>query len=1303
MPETEPADDHVPGGPVVATPETPHGRAAFCLRLFGSFELRCHGELLPPLRSRGGKSLLALLALRCGQPVERAWLAGTLWPESSGPLSHRSLRSSLVKVRRWLGGHAVRLVSPTPRTLGLDLTDAEVDVLAFDVAIARGDSHSLAEAVDLHRGPLLEGCNQLWVFQERRAREQAYLAALERLASLALAEDDLGAAERHLRRAIAADPLRETAPRALMQILAAGGNYAAALQVYRELRLLLHRELNAEPDAETQALFAQIRSDARRRTEKVITRRERVAGAATSGTPAPERLPEGTVAFLFADVEGGGRRWEGEPGAMRAVLGRLRQVLSTAVRQHAGRIFQLAGDQLRAAFPTTPKALAAAVAAQQALHREVWGGTGPVRVRIALHAGSVEERRGDYSGPALNRLSRLLQTGHGGQILLSLAAQELVCDLLPEGISLRDLGRHRLSDLSRPEQIFQVRAPDLPDEFPPLDTLDLRPQNLPAQTTPLIGREQELARARVLAQRDAVRLITFTGPGGIGKTRFALQLAAELLEGHPDGAFFIDLASITDPQRVIAAIAQGLDVRETADQTLKDKLRAHLRQRHLVLLLDNFEQVLPAATMVADLLTAAARLKILVTSREPLRLRAEHQFPVPPLQLPDPSDGLSPESLSQHTAASLFIERALAVKPDFVVTDTNAPAVAEICRRLEGIPLAIELAAARIKLFSPEVLLEGLSSRLTLLVDGPRDLPSRQQTLRDAIAWSYHLLDDADRALFRRLSLFAGGCTAEAAEAVCRLDDFPALEIPERLASLADKSLLRIEETEEEPPRFVMLETIREFGRQCLTESGETGRLQHRHVAFFTRWAEETIPASQSGPDREWLARCRREHENLRAALAWTLEQGNLPEEPEVAELGLRLVGALAEFWEADGYWAEGRTWLERVLALPGAIARTPARARSLYGLGHLLARVEEHDQAEAHCAESVAIWRELAEPIELARCLLRLGAMHSLRDRFDSARTLVEEAMQLYQRLQDSEGANSALHVLGGLAYRRGDLDEANRLWEECAARWRASGQRHRSPLGNLSLIARYRGEYEKARRLLDESLEIHRAMHQKPGIVGALNNLGDLACWQGDLRAAADYWEEALPLSRTSDHPPTKADPLIGLGRLARLRGELDQARAFFEESLAIATELTQESVARGSLIARIWNGLAQVEYDRGNLTAARAAYRESISCWQEWVWPETLPRFGPKVWMTGCLDGLAIIAAKEAQYARAVQFFAASAAYRDALGAGWPQPELMENQRWLAHVREHLGEEAFAAAWERGRAMTLEQSVAEALKER
>src|SRR5215208_2755382 len=633
-----------------------------------------------------------------------------------------------------------------------------------------------------------------------------------------------------------------------------------------------------------------------------------------------------TLTFLFTDVEGSTSLWEKNPKAMSEALVRHDEILRTALETHDGHVFKTVGDAFHAAFPTAPKALSAALDAQRTLHRAEWEETGPLRVRMALHTGAAEERAGDYFGPSLNRVARLLSAGRGSQVLLSLTTEELVRDELPEGVGLRDLGERRLKDLFRSEHVFQVTASGLPARFPPLNTLEARRNNLPAQPTALVGRERELEEVLALVRNPAVRLLTLTGPGGTGKTRLGLQAAAELTDEFEDGVFFVALAAISDPVLVAPMIARTLGLTESGNQPPEDLLKGYLRHRQVLLLLDNFEQVLGAGSLLDTLLSAASGLKVLATSRTPLRLYGEHEFPVPPLSLPDPESLPPVELLTRYEAVRLFVERAMALRPDFSLTEENAPAVVEICARLDGLPLAIELAAARTKLLPPQALLSRLGNRLKLLTGGARNPPERQRTLRNAIEWSHDMLDEGEKTLFARLAVFSGGSTLEAIEVVCDAEGDLPVDALEGVSSLLDKSLLGREEASDEQSRFVMLETIHEYAREKLRESGEAEELGRAHAQYYLALAEE---AELVGPEQAWwLERLEAEHDNLRAALNRSLEAGD-------SGTALRIGGAVWRFWYVRGHFSEGRRWLASGLS-GGEMAPVGVRARALLGLGEL-------------------------------------------------------------------------------------------------------------------------------------------------------------------------------------------------------------------------------------------------------------------------------------------------------------------------------------------------------------------------------
>jgi predicted ATPase/class 3 adenylate cyclase len=630
-------------------------------------------------------------------------------------------------------------------------------------------------------------------------------------------------------------------------------------------------------------------------------------------------LPRGTVTFLFTAIEGSTQLWTHQPQQMGAAVARHETLLRVAITSAGGVVFKTAGDAVYAAFASALDAVSAAVAGQRALSAEAWGLSGPLRVRMALHSGAVEARGGDYFGLPLSRVARLLRAGHGGQILLSLASEELVREQLPPDVTLRDLGGHRLKDLSLPEQIFQLSATGLPADFPPLHSLSAHRTNLPVQPTALIGREREIADVVVLLRRADVRLVTLTGPGGTGKTRLGLQVAAELLDAFADGVWFVNLEPINDPEQVAATIAQVLGVREVGGQPLLDTLKRYLYEKRMLLMLDNFEQVVDAGLLVAELLAATPDLNLLVTSRAVLRLSGEREYAVPPLALPDPKH--VPQELDrliQYEAVRLFIERAQAVKIDFVVTNTNAATVAEICYQLDGLPLAIELAATRSKLFTPEALLTRLTKRLQVLTGGARDLPMRQQTLRSTIDWSYQLLGPVEQMLFRRLAMFVSGCSLQAAQAVCNADNALEIDVLDGLVALVDQSLLKRVEGANGDPRFVLLETIREYALERLEKSGEKDMLGHQHAAYFLTIAERAELGLHSEVEGEWLRNLEVEYGNLHAALTWAFADTEtqrsgagttvLPTASRASpfvrpvlttptELGVRLAGR----WEASG------------------------------------------------------------------------------------------------------------------------------------------------------------------------------------------------------------------------------------------------------------------------------------------------------------------------------------------------------------------------------------------------------------------
>jgi predicted ATPase/Tfp pilus assembly protein PilF len=864
---------------------------------------------------------------------------------------------------------------------------------------------------------------------------------------------------------------------------------------------------------------------------------------------------------------------------------------------------------------------------------------------MAVHLGEATPVDGDYLAPCLNRLARLLATGYGGQVLLSDDVRRAVEGNLPDDVSLRDLGRHRLRDLIEPVQVAQLVIAGLPDHFPPLKSLERHPTNLPVQPNPLVGRESELAAVTALLGREDVRLITLTGMGGIGKTRLALQVAADTLDAYEDGGFVVDLAPLADASLVLPTIAATLGVRESGGLSLRDALVAHLAEKRLLLVLDNFEQVLGAAGTVADLLSACAGLTVIVTSRAKLGLRAEHEYPVAPLPTPDLKHLPSLAALAENAAVALFVQRATAARHDFVLTEETAALVAAICARLDGLPLAIELAAARIKTLPPWAILARLTNRLKLLTGGARDLPARQQTLRAAIEWSHELLPEDDRVLFRRLAVFAGGFSLEAAETVVGDDVAVHLDadVLDGVEALVNQSLLRQAGGLDGEPRFTMLETLREFGLERLEDAGEGPALRRAQSEWCLALAQSALP-HLTGPEQAvWLARLEIEHDNLRAALASTDDDG---------DRRLRLAAALWRFWYMRGHISEGRAALAGALAgtaSTGAAApATPARATALNGSG-LLAYVQgDYAHAVACQEEGLALWRELGDKAGIATSLYNLGLVADARGEYARAAALFEESLAIAREAGDTRSVAAALHKLGTIVDEQGDYARAVTLYEESLAILRTLGDQRSVAvlLDDLGLGAFEQGDYARAAALHGESLAIERRLDDPRGVATSLNNLGNVAYEQGDYARAMELHAESLAIERTLGNKRGVAASLNNLGLLAHRQGDYTRAVALQAECLEIMRELGDQS---------------------GLIT---------------------------------CLEDVAGLTVTLASAEQAARLFGAAAALREALGVPAVTSEQARIERSLAEARAHLGESALAEMLAIGRTLSVDQAVAEAL---
>ncbi len=778
----------------------------------------------------------------------------------------------------------------------------------------------------------------------------------------------------------------------------------------------------------------------------------------------------------------------------------------------------------------------------------------------------------------------------------------------------------------------------------------LQKSNLPVQPTPLIGREKEMAAIQQLLLRQDMRLFTLTGPGGIGKTRLGLQVAAELSELFPDGVYFVNLAPISDSAFVVPSIAQVLDLKETGEQPLLDLLKTYLREKQLLLLLDNFEQVVSAAIQVADLLTACPQLKVVVTSRAVLHVRGEQEFDVPPLALPDPRHLPDLETLSQYEAVALFIWRAQAVKPEFRLSDANASAIAEICVHMDGLPLAIELAAARIKLLPPQALLARLGQLLQLLTSGAQDAPARQQTLWNTIKWSYDLLNAQEQRLFRRLSVFVGGCTLEAIEAVCHGVGDDEIDVLNTVSSLIDKSLVQQRTQRDEEPRLVLLETIREYGLECLAESGETEAMQEAHALYYLALAEQAEPHLKGAEQGQWFVRLEQERDNLRAVLTWLLEAATRGRGEEKgrrqAERALRLGVALYWFWYTAGPPSEGRSFLDRALSV-GAVVATPLRARALFATSDLVWAMGDLDRAQKLAEESLRLCQELRDTGGIANALMMLQGVAWLRNQYSLARSYLEEAEALFREVGDT--------------WSRG----------QC--------------LTQLAQISTAQGEYVRARTLLEESRGLYSTLGDQRRLSFVFYLLARvLFLSQGDLAEARALAEQSLALNREFKETWIRHEALYLLGKMHLYQGELALARELFEASLATGKETQWDRVT--TVMAQI--GLVRVLVLQGEGEVARPLCQRSLALVRD---------IGHKDCIATCLEDLGAVGVVQGQPAWAARLWGAAEALRQHIGAPLPPVYRADYERSVAAARTHLGEKPFAVAWAQGRTMTPEQALA------
>ena len=825
-------------------------------------------------------------------------------------------------------------------------------------------------------------------------------------------------------------------------------------------------------------------------------------------------LPAGTVTFFFSDIEGSTMLIRQLGDAYPEALLAHHAIQREALAKHRGHELRTEGDSFFIAFASALNACRGAAAVQKALAGHAWPKGAQVRVRIGLHTGEAALVGNEYLGIDVHRAARIAGAAHGGQVLLSETTAALVQSALPPELTIKDLGVHRLKDLARPERLYQLMIAGCQSDFPILRTLESTPNNLPTMLTSFIGRDDQVRDAKELLEKS--RLLTLTGPGGTGKTRLSLRIAADMLDRFPDGVYFVPLAAIHDPELVPSAIAQALAIQTSGNRRPIEALSDYLHDKHALLVLDNFEQLIPAATVATQLLEASPSLRVIVSSRTVLRVYGEQEYQVPPLAIPDLRALPGLTALSQFEGVRLFIERAIAVKPDFQATNENAPAIAGICQRVDGLPLAIELAAARVKLFSPQALLSRLEKSMSALGTGARDLPGRQQTLHGAIQWSYDLLDAPAQRLLARFSVFARSGSLEQLESVCGPPHDVGGDIVDALDQLADQSLLR-RLPDFSTPRFLMLQTIREFASERLAQSGESETVHRRHLEAFTALARESQTHLFGADGREWLDRLEIDHDNVRDALEWAVAAGD-------ARAAMDLAASFWRYWQMRGHLHEARRRLTAVLAMPNSAAFPKEQLAALEAAGGVAYWQADMEQAQRIYTECLEMTRALGDDRALANALYNAAFPRIFRAADKAVRAealqLLAEALALFRKLADEAGVARVLWGTGNVYYFAGDYAAALPILEESEALWRKIDDRFGLGwlLHTMGLVTLQMGDAERARQAWIGAVRLFVAAGDVSGLILQLDNFSALALHKGEFARAATLWGASRNLQETS-----------------------------------------------------------------------------------------------------------------------------------------------------------------------------------------
>ena len=982
------------------------------------------------------------------------------------------------------------------------------------------------------------------------------------------------------------------------------------------------------------------------------------------------KIPTGKVSFLFTDIEGSTKLSQNYPETYDEALLRHNEILENSVSSNNGFVFKTVGDAFCCAFHEPADALKAAVDAQLKLNSENREDAA-VKVRMGIHIGNAEWNEKDYMGYiTLSRSSRVMSAANGGQIIISDDTFEKVKEADLKEISFRDLGERRLKDLTQPMNLYQVLAPGIPAEFPPLDTLDARPNNLPVQLTSFIGRTEEINQIKDLLKQT--RLLTLTGSGGSGKTRLAMQVAGDVIDEFANGVWLIELASLSDGVLLPIAISKEFGLMEEQNKSPEETLLDYFKDKELLLILDNCEHLIgPSAELTEKLLINCPGLKIIATSRESLRCHGEQTHRVSSLDFPDPKEKATPEKLSQYEAVRLFIERALSVNSSFRVNNSNAPALAEICFQLDGIPLAIELAAARTKILNVEKIHERLNDRFRLLTGGKRTALPRQQTLTALIDWSYDLLSDEEKTLWNRLSIFSGGWKMEAAEEICADDKIGKNEIMDILHSLTEKSIIIYNE---EKARFSILETIRQYGEEKINEKDEIKKLSDKHLEYYLKLAEILSKKIREIDSANIMDT---ESGNVEKSLKWAVENN-------YTEDGLRLVLAMGKFWQMRGNFSDGIHRFESV------IPENPERKDSLYSkvicqLGNFARLKGDVDRARRLIEESLKINRELDDKTGIGDSLVRLGILEFDQGSYEEAAKLYEEALELSRESGNKLNAAITLNNLGNVYSNQGDYSKAFILYEESLATRRELGDILGTAicLNNLGIVSYERGDYEKATDLLQESLLLRYKLGDREGTAITYMNLGNTSYNQGDYEKAKGYYKKSLDISKEIDNKSCIADSYCYLGNVLLEMHDPEKAAKFYHKCLVISRQLKANSQ-----IAAASYGLGKVAFIKNEFEEARKYYSESA---------DLNIQSGNKKDIALTILRFAEMQVKCGEYESGTKLFGfINKKYLDLNKIIFPLTDSLVYDNSMSQLKEKMDPEEFLKYFDEGENMTIEEAV-------